>query len=117
MPDVNTVAEWEYRGLRLRVNREGGPLPFAPHRYKPGTGWYCGYAMIPYALTEAQVERVETNADVHGGITYAETSTDGVTFGFDCAHAMSGPKTRDLEWVKAETQRMADSILELLEVR
>lgn len=72
-------------------------------------GWYCGYVRFKHD-PEVLAEEVE----VHGGVTYYERDPDGsVVYGFDCAHYMDfdDPNKKDLNWLKAEVERMRISIL------
>lgn len=72
-------------------------------------GHFCGYVRLPKRpFREQGYDGILTYVPVHGGITYADESKDGsMVYGFDCAHYNSGPETKELKWVKAETERLA----------
>lgn len=75
---------------------------------------YNGYVRFPSRPVKEEGYRgILTYVPVHGGITYAEQSEDGsMVYGFDCAHAGDelNQQLFDLEWVKAECQRLAQAI-------
>lgn len=86
------------------------------------TGSWCGYVSVPdshwlFEKNKKEEYYIECNLEVHGGVTWAR---DGL-IGFDAAHhgdlmpAMSGlPSSggvyRNLEYVKAETVKLAKQI-------
>lgn len=78
-------------------------------------GFYCGYCRLPKRITEETGYRgIITYVPAHGGITYAEESPDGsMVYGFDCNHYKDEgrPKLRDVEWLKAECERMAKGVV------
>ncbi len=78
-------------------------------------GHWCGYARFPKQPTqESGYSGILTYVPVHGGITYARQDDDGtMVYGFDCAHADddNNPLLQDLDWLKAECQRMVAAIL------
>ena len=78
-------------------------------------GFYCGYARFRERPTISRgYEGILSYVPVHGGITYAEQHKDGtIVYGFDCGHAgdESIPELKDIEWLKAECQRMACYII------
>lgn len=81
----------------------------------PGFRHHCGYVRFPSRpVRETSYHGILTYVPVHGGITYAkEDPTDGsMVYGFDCAHAgdEERPELHDLEWLGAETHRMAKAI-------
>jgi hypothetical protein len=59
-------------------------------------------------------ENDPADVSVNGGVTYCQGDpTDGSDVcGFDCAHAwnLDDPQSRDMNWLKAETERMRASI-------
>lgn len=77
-------------------------------------GHYCGYVRFPSRPTKEQGHKgILTYVPVHGGITYADEAEDGsMVYGFDCAHSGDDqdPKLKDLEWLRAECQHMAQAI-------
>jgi hypothetical protein len=79
--------------------------------------YYCGYCTIPISLVPHSMmnpsEGDFTNIRVHGGVTYVKLKPNGLCVGFDCAHwhSFSNPKTRDLEWLKAECENMAKQVI------
>jgi len=80
-------------------------------------GHYCGYCRLPSRPTiETGYRGILTYVPVHGGITYAnEDATDcTMVYGFDCGHFddEKNPLLRDLDWLSAECERMAEWISE-----
>lgn len=75
---------------------------------------YNGYVRFPRRpVKELGYRGILAYAPVHGGITYASESEDGsMVYGFDCGHAhdTNNEQLFDIEWVKAECQRMAQAI-------
>ena len=75
---------------------------------------YNGYVRFPSRpVKEEGYQGIMTYVPVHGGITYAEESEDGsMVYGFDCAHFgdENNPELFEIDWVKAECQRMASAI-------
>ncbi|HMN10984.1 MAG TPA: hypothetical protein PKD55_01515 [Bellilinea sp.] len=79
-----------------------------------GMGHWCGYVRFETRpVAETGYGGFMTYVPVHGGITYAGQGEDGtMVYGFDCAHAgdEEDPKTWDMNWLRAETERMAIAI-------
>jgi hypothetical protein len=80
--------------------------------------WYCGYVRFKVApITDTRTcGGVLDRVDCHGGVTYAAIGSDGSgVYGFDCNHSFdrNDPDTEDMEWLKAEVERMRESILDL----
>jgi len=75
---------------------------------------YCGYCTFPKRITkESGYGGILTYVPVHGGITFAEQSEDGMRYGFDCAHAGDDmdPKTWDEVWLVGQCELMANGII------
>lgn len=123
--------KWDYRGLQCVVVRADldGLETVMKHR--------CGYVRVPPGHAWHGLIYDEIEVDVHGGLTFAEiepcTHEDGTGYwiGFDCAHfgdshfppgdpdiarynlgCLSSGHYWTLPEVKAETQRLADQVLE-----
>ena len=94
-------------------------------------GHHCGYLQIPENHPWHGQDYDDIEADVHGGLTYAEFQKDGTFYvGFDCAHAgdlvpgMSTPwyytpdhdmtpkAFRDLDYVVNELRLLAEQAVE-----
>ena len=107
--DWEMVESWQYRGFDCEIHKLHMPHIW-PERLD---GHYCGYA-APINRSVPELNESERNVvQVHGGITFFN---HGV-YGFDCAHyddLRADSPTRRIEWVKAETDNMVDSIIELL---
>jgi hypothetical protein len=76
-------------------------------------GHWCGYVRFPARpVAEEGYRGILTYVPVHGGITWAEEDDGGMVYGFDCAHSGddNDPNVKDVVWVKAECQRMAQAI-------
>ena len=101
------VETWEYNGATLFV------VKYNQGRTYPGyNGHYCGYCTLPKPLSVKDHEDVDMSIGVHGGITFF--SDDRMTYGFDCNHwgdSDIGSATKNIDWVKAETERMADQLI------
>lgn len=120
--------EWRYRGLPcLIVRNEMGAL--------------CGYVGVPVGSPATQAG--DDELDVHGGITFGGECKEGgrichvpregesdhiYWIGFDCCHAgdlvpsrhmpaWESDVYRDVAYVTAEVQRLADQAIELNEKR
>ena len=69
---------------------------------------YAGYAVI---IGMKETNYFGMDIHVHGGVTYAEKmeNVDAVVIGFDCAHwgDDNSAQTRDIAWLKKETETMA----------
>jgi hypothetical protein len=123
--------KWDYQGLQLIVTRAdlGSAERFMKHR--------CGYVRVPPGHAWHGQSYDDIPASVHGGLTFSGlepcTHEDGTGYwiGFDCAHfgdshfppGDADAKRHNLDifatghyWtlpeVKAETQRLADQVLE-----
>lgn len=97
----NTVASWEKDGITHFVIKH------------PSLGHYCGYCrFLQRPVEEDGYGGILMYVPVHGGITLAEQSEEGMTYGFDCAHSGDDnrPECRDLDWLRAECERMAMGI-------
>jgi hypothetical protein len=93
MKFYTSIREWEQNGLKFEIRRV--------------LGHYCGYVRLPVYLDHDDRETI----DVYGGITYAKDHGDGTyTYGFDCMNAPEA-KTKDIEWVAAECERMGANIM------
>jgi hypothetical protein len=81
---------------------------------------FCGYVRFPARpLKEPGYHGIASYVPVHGGITFAEQDPDGsMVYGFDCAHADDdeNPVRRDMGWLMAECERMAEGIIEAAKV-
>ena len=77
-------------------------------------GHFCGYATFKTRPTKEEgYVGILTYVPVHGGITYASEGKDkSMTYGFDCMHSGDdkNPNCKNIEWVKAEAERMALAI-------
>lgn len=99
--------QWTHEGMKCEVRR---------NRLM---GHLCGYVYLPdeHKLRGVSINEL-SSIDVHGGVTFF----DGEKAGFDCAHAgdlqpyhpygegVGFDTYRSLEWVKAETNHMADQL-------
>lgn len=124
--------KWEYKGLQCVVARTdlAGGETMLKHR--------CGYVRVPSGHAWHGKQYDDINANVHGGLTFAEiepcTHKDGIGYwiGFDCAHlgdscfppgdpegiryvlsSLGRGHYWSLEEVKHETERLADQVLAL----
>lgn len=71
------LAEGEHEGFQWAVLHNG-------------MGFRCGYVCIPE--NHPWFEESDLNVEVHGGITYSQSSHDGSWWiGFDCAHSSDAP--------------------------
>ena len=99
MSNIEEIA-WENGGLSYQlINR---------------SGFYCGYVRFPERpVREEGHDGLLTYVPVHGGITYANTDGQSAMYGFDCAHLgdASDPRCSDVDWLKAECERMGAGIL------
>ena len=115
--------DWEHAGLKCAIRRAH-------------LGHLCGYVGVPpgHPLHGAGLSSTDVLLDVHGGLTWADDHVpmekpDGLWwFGFDCAHYGSdycpnsgrppraGEVYRDVEYVKAQTEKLADQLAALLPV-
>jgi hypothetical protein len=77
--------------------------------------YHCGYVTLPRPVDGKGYDGLAAGIDVHGGITYADTDGDGYRYGFDTAHVDSAAIAGDEAACKAETERMADQLLAVLE--
>lgn len=84
---------------------------------------HCGYVEAPEHMVGKPYENIESDIDVHGGVTYAGTAyfkdnPDVWVFGYDCAHA--GDKTaysnylndvwRDVDYCTEQCELMAKQL-------
>jgi hypothetical protein len=121
--------KWDYKGLQLIVTRVdiGNPDGFSMHR--------CGYVRIPTGHKWHGEKYGDIDADVHGGLTFAEIELcaheDGVGYwvGFDCFHSGDARfphdhpnREKEYSWdhdahywelneVVSETEQLADQVL------
>jgi hypothetical protein len=66
-------------------------------------GHLCGYLTLPHNHPWSHRGYDEIEADVHGGLTYADPEGDGrYTVGFDCGHSGDSP---DLQYMSLECQK------------
>lgn len=100
-PEEGAVELWEHDGLVFSIQEVRG-------------SHYCGYVRFPVRpVQEPSYNGIMTYVPVHGGITYARSSEDGsIVYGFDCAHADDdkNPELKDIEWLMAECETMAQGI-------
>jgi len=100
-PESKSVETWQYKGMTLSVVKH----PF---------GHYCGYVRMtkPTTLTDDEVALLY----VHGSVTYGGEGSE--VLGFDCAHwgdDQPGSPTKNLDWVKRQTEILADQLVEEVE--
>jgi hypothetical protein len=125
---TNTLASGTHQGLEWTIihNR---------------MGFRCGYVRIPAAHPWFEKPYEDIDADVHGGLTFAEhgkaCETHGAKdewwIGFDCAHYNDAPDVslsayareelpwtdgivRDNAYVQAECERLCDQAVEAMAV-
>lgn len=108
---------FEAHGLRCIVGRSAT------------TGALCGYVRLPKGHPWARLDAERIDVDTYGGITFAETIGAYRWLGFDCAHYRDrmpaieatlrslsgrhepqGERYRDLAWVRAETEHLAEQV-------
>jgi hypothetical protein len=89
---------------------KGFPKPSILDMY-PHYNGYCTFKHRP--LKQPGYHGIVEWVPVHGGITYAEKTRWGYTYGFDTAHAGDEGRTelRDPAWLTAECEKMAQGIL------
>lgn len=123
---------WDNEPDRLEWRHNGTPCLMVRNRF----GVWCGYAAVPpghplYGVPYQALSRIE----VHGQLTYSDMCQGDVChvpapgepddvwwLGFDCGHVFdrmpvledygSWGTYRDLEYVKRETEALADQIHE-----
>jgi hypothetical protein len=80
------------------------------------TDWWCGYVALKRGveIPEDWIEysTVESDIDVHGGLTYSCVSGDYTVFGFDCNHYSDehDPDKRNPIWLMKEAMRMEKNL-------
>jgi hypothetical protein len=79
-PDRVTFERKGIRCLVARVVKRDGP----DHIFG---GYLCGYCVLPDDHPWIGKQQEDIPAEVHGGITYAESKSKGTLIGFDCAHS------------------------------
>lgn len=100
-PESRAEETWAYEGVQCSV-------------LLTTMGHYCGYARFAdKPVKEPGYNGILSYVPVHGGITYAHAGDDGMVYGFDCAHLDDerNPLMRDIDWLKGQCQKMADSIV------
>jgi hypothetical protein len=101
-PEDSAVETWERDVATFSISRH------------ERLGHFCGYVRFPRRpVSEPGYDGLLVYVPVHGGLTYASEADDGtMVYGFDCNHADDDhdPKTRDMEWLRAECHRMATAI-------
>lgn len=101
-PESIAKTIWRQNGLHLSIVWNGE------------AGHYCAYCRFPKRpVREAGYQGILTWVPVHGGITFAKEGKDGsFVYGFDCGHSEDEkrPELQDIDWLKAEAERMADAI-------
>lgn len=111
--------EWRYRGMACLAVRQ---------RH----GAWCGYVAVQTSHPWATGNAAECESSVHGGITYGPSECHGPVchvpqrgepddvrwIGFDCMHFADatpdgryGGEYRDLDFVKAEVESLADQAI------
>lgn len=83
-------------------------------------GAWCGYVAVPLDHPHAKGLLSKSDLEVHGGITYHESTETHCWFGFDCAHAgdtLPGYRRdyapgvyRDKSYAKVEVMRLAEQL-------
>jgi hypothetical protein len=123
---------WQAEPDRVEWRHAGYPCLMIRH---DTYGHWCGYVGVPETHPDYGKDYDEPEVEVHGGLTYARACRGDVChvpepgesdhvwwFGFDCAHAwdispglrLGGmlPEStyRDLPYVKAETNKLAEQL-------
>lgn len=131
---------WQTEPDRMEWKHNGTPclMVRTPHH-----GAWCGYAAVPPGHPLHGVEYGDPDVSVHGGLTYSNKCAGYIChvpapgelddvwwFGFDCAHSGDetpgsnaalgfrayrgiGDEYRDLAYVRAEVERLADQLAAL----
>jgi hypothetical protein len=116
---------WETEPDELAWTVEGIPFQLLILRMK-GMGHLCGYVGVTndHHLHGRDYDSL-ADIDVHGGLTFSGQRPGVETtwwLGFDCAHhedlvpklgLSCGGEYRTIEWVKAETERLARQLMEI----
>lgn len=108
--------QWVHNGLRCVIRRNH-------------SGALCGYVGVDKQNRFYETDYNDVDFDVHGGVTFSDFSTrmgaeesdgDLFWFGFDCAHAGDVVPSlkhhfdvdvyRDIDYVKQQTERLADQL-------
>lgn len=79
----------------------------------PEGGHYCGYVRFnERPVLEEGYAGILTYVPVHGGITYAQEDSQGMVYGFDCAHLHdeTDVRFRDETFLLEECRRLALAI-------
>src|SRR3990167_6590733 len=77
----------------------------------PTMGHFCGYVLLPSTHSDFRKTYDDIDADVHGGLTYANEEAGMWCVGFDCAHVGDFMPTFSLdtgprhEWTLKEVVR------------
>ena len=98
---MNNVMEWTKDDIHFVIKQH------------TSLGHYCGYCTFPLRPVKEQGYRgILTYVPVHGGITLANNEEEEMTYGFDCMHCDddANPLMKDINWLKAECERMALAI-------
>ena len=104
--ELEQVAEhhWAKDGVDYFLHRHGLII---------GYWWWCGYARFPKRpLVEEGYGGIAVYVPVHGSITFAQEENGTMTYGFNCGYLddTKNPHLQDIDWLRAETERMATSI-------
>lgn len=74
--------------------------------------WWCGYVILPIGHKWEDGELCEDEAEVHGGITFHRSKSDGVMIGFDVNHYGDNHlgRSADEAFCVAQTERLAAQV-------
>lgn len=113
MFDAGIIRDEIYKGHRIIVKRivGGGTFHGIPSH------WYCGYVEVKKGskFYGKDYRDIETEFDVHGGLTFSGELEDveGYFFGFDCAHFGDSPFDQDANY----TLKMCKKLVNQIEVK
>lgn len=77
-------ASFTYKGLRCLIER----IMVAENEEFCFGGHLCGYVRLPDNHPWIDIDIIDVNTNVYGGITFSDENEDGYWVGFDCAHSM-----------------------------
>ncbi len=124
------MKKWQQEPSELSFDSNGLHCHIKRH---PSLLHLCGYVGVAknhplFGKDYNELYEMGIDIDIHGGVTYAEPEGDEWVFGFDCAHSGDlvpssilhgwkdmGDVYRDIEYVTAETEKLAKQLSEIQE--
>lgn len=117
---VDIVKEWQDENGKYHIKEIGFREELLNAQWHRGISverWFCGYVTVPTVADHIEAS-MESEVNVHGGITFYEQNDDGTTtYGFDTNHYGDDVRHKNVEYVTTECENMGRQVAAIISSR